>query len=169
MGGKVAQELALGWPERVDHVVLENTSAGERHRVEGLQPSPVRAMQGATTETWLETIVPLLFGKAYREANAKAMRAFARSRERRPPNPAAVDIQWDAYEQFDSWDRLASLRAPVLCLAGAEDALCDPRNAERLAEQLPMGELSIVQGGGHSVHIELPKHVNELVAAFLGV
>ena len=169
MGGKIAQELALGWPERVDHVVLENTSAGEAHRVEGRQPSPLRAMQGADSETWLAQIVPLLFGKAYREANAKAMRAFARSRERRPPNSAAVDIQWNAYERFDSWERLPQLRHSVLCLAGAEDALCHPGNAERLAERLPMAELCIIDGGGHSVHIELPLLVNEAVAAFLGV
>jgi pimeloyl-ACP methyl ester carboxylesterase len=126
-------------------------------------------MQGADSDTWLDEIVPLLFGKAYREANAKAMRAFARSRERRPPNPAAVDIQWNAYERFDSWERLPQLRSAVLCLAGAEDSLCDPRNAERLAERLPMAELCVIEGGGHSVHIEMPKQVNEAVAAFLGV
>ena len=169
MGGKVAQELALGWPERVERLVLENTSAGEDHRVEGRQPSPLRQMQGADAETWQREIVPLLFGKAYREANPGAMRAFARSRERRPPDSEAVDIQWAAYESFDSWERLPKLNAPTLCLTGAEDALCDPRNADRLAERLPNATVHHVQGGGHSVHIELPKVVNPLVAEFLGL
>jgi pimeloyl-ACP methyl ester carboxylesterase len=32
-----------------------------------------------------------------------------------------------------------------------------------------MAELCVIEGGGHSVHIEMPKQVNEAVAAFLGV
>lgn len=169
MGGKVAQELALRWPERVERLVLENTSTGEARRVEGHQPSPLRAMEGADAETWQREIVPLLFGRAYYEANPGAMRAFARSRERRPPNPRAVDIQWGAYEAFDSWERLPQLNAPTLCLTGAEDALCDPRNADLLAERIPNARVEHVPEGGHSVHIELPKVVNPLVAEFLGL
>lgn len=169
MGGKIAQELAIGWPERVLRVVLENTSAGEDHRVEGRQPSALRQMEGADSDTWLREIVPLLFGSAYRQKNAKAMAAFARSRERRPPNAAAVAIQWDAYEAFDAWDRLTDLIAPTLCLAGEEDALCDPGNAARLAERIPDAEVWVVPGGGHSVHIELPDTVNTRVAQFLGL
>ena len=167
MGGKIAQELALEWPERVDKVVLENTSAGEAHRVEGRQPSPLRQMQGANAETWLREIVPLLFGPAYIAAHTRAMGAFARSRERRPPNPRAVAIQWEAYESFDSWQRLGSMRAEALCLTGALDALCDSRNADRLAERIPNARVVHISDGGHSVHIECPELVNQAVLAFL--
>jgi pimeloyl-ACP methyl ester carboxylesterase len=167
MGGKVAQELAIGWPDRVSALILENTSAGEVHRVEGPLESPLRRMQGADADRWLTDIVPLLFGEAYRAANPGSMRAFARSRERHPPDPGALARQWAAYERFDSWDRLPQIAAPTLCLAGAEDNLCDPRNANALAARIPGARAVSIPGGGHSVHIELPDAVNAAVRAFL--
>lgn len=167
MGGKICQELALTWPERVNRLVLGCTSAGEDHRVEGRKPSPLRAMQGIDADGFLEHIVPLLFGRRHIERNAGAMRAFARSRERRPPNPAALSRQWEAYGSFDSWDRLPGLLHPTLCITGDEDALCDWRNSERLAEQIPNATLHIVEGTGHSFHLEDPDEVNAVVRGFL--
>lgn len=167
MGGKIAQELALGWPERVDRVVLGCTSAGEAHRVEGRKPSPLRRMQGLDADGFLREIVPLLFGQAYIEKNQGAMRAFARSRERRPPNPVALKRQWEAYEAFDSWDRLPELAHRTLCITGNEDRLCDWRNSERLVERLPNAALHIVEGAGHSFHLEAPDEVNRAVIDFL--
>ena len=167
MGGKICQELALTWPERVNRVVLGCTSAGEEHRVEGRKPSPLKAMAGLDAEGFLEQIVPLLFGERHIARNQGAMRAFARSRERRPPDPRAVARQWEAYSAFDSWERLPGLLNPTLCITGDEDALCDWRNSERLVDQLPNAELHIVEGTGHSFHLEAPDEVNRVVAEFL--
>ncbi|TNE88235.1 MAG: alpha/beta hydrolase [Deltaproteobacteria bacterium] len=168
MGGKICQELALTWPERVNRVVLGCTSAGEEHRVEGRKPSPLRQMQGLDADEFLEKIVPLLFGRRHIERNLNAMKAFARSRGRRPPNPRALDRQWEAYSSFDSWERLPGLLNPTLCITGDEDALCDWRNSERLVEQIPNSELYLVEGTGHSFHLEAPEEVNRVVAEFLG-
>lgn len=167
MGGKVAQELALGWPERVDRLILENTNAGEVHRVEG-PASPLRGGgEGPRTEEdWHDRIVPLLFGRVYREANAGSMRAFARSRVRHPQDPVGARRQWEAYDGFDAWERLPAVRARTLVLVGDEDALTDPRNGERLAARIPGAGLVSVPGG-HSVHIENPGAVNAAVEAFL--
>lgn len=167
MGGKICQELALGWPARVGRVVLGCTSAGEDHRVEGRQPSRLRAMQGLDAEGFLDKIVPLLFGTRYRQANDKAMRAFARSRERRPPNARALALQWDAYDGFDSWDRLPTMEHATLCITGDEDELCDWRNSERLAQRIPRAQLVLVPGTGHSFHLEDADVVNRAVREFL--
>lgn len=167
MGGKICQEIALTWPERVNRLVLGCTSAGEDHRVEGRQPSKLRQMQGLDADGFLTRIVPLLFGADYIAKNQGAMRAFARSRERRPPNPTALARQWEAYSGFDSWDRLPGLFARTLCITGDEDALCDPENSERLVDQLPSAELHVVGGAGHSFHLERPDEVNSVVRSFL--
>lgn len=167
MGGKVAQELALGWPERVGRVVLENTTPGDDHRVEGRAPSPLRELQGADAETIYRELVPLLFGRAYLERNERSLWAFARSRARHPPDRAGLARQWEAYDAFDSWDRLPALRHRTLLLWGAEDALCHVDNAHRLASRLPDARVVAIEGGGHSVHIERPDAVNAAVERFL--
>lgn len=165
MGGKIAMELALGWPERVDHLVLENTTAGEDHRVEGSSDF-LRGAHTGSEEHWLKVIVPLLFGRKYREANAASMLAFARSRVRNPANPVGMARQWEAYLSFDAWDRLPRLTHPTLVLVGDEDAMTDPRNGSAIAERLPNAQFVTVPGG-HSVHIENPAAVNAAVEAFL--
>lgn len=167
MGGKIAQEMALGWPERVDRLVLENTTAGEESRVEGRQVSVLQRLDGMTADEILEEVVPLLFGREYRERNARSMAAFARSRARNRPDPRGVAHQWEAWDAFEAWGRLPAIPHRTLVLVGAEDGLCDPRNGERLADRLPDAVLRVVEGGGHSVHIEKPREVNDLVADFL--
>lgn len=165
MGGKVAMELALGWPERVDHLVLENTTAGEAHRVEGTSER-LRGAHAGDEAHWLDVIVPLLFGQKYREANAASMKAFARSRVRKPADPVGMQRQWEAYLSFDAWERLPEIAHPTLVLVGDEDAMTDPRNGAALAERLPNAQFASVPGG-HSVHIEDPAAVNAIVDNFL--
>ncbi len=167
MGGKIAQELALSRPDRVLRVVLENTSAGEAHRVEG--PVESRLQNAATLDEdgWLTQIVPALFGRAYRERNEASMRAFARSRARNPPHPIGSRRQWEAYAAFDSWDRLPRMAHETLVIAGDEDAMTDPQNAEKLASRLPSAGTYLVRGAGHSLHIEAPDETNRVVDAFL--
>ncbi len=167
MGGKIAMELALGWPERVERLVLENTTAGEAHRLDREGDSPLRRAGTLDADGWLREIVPLLFAPDYRERNAGSMRALARSRERNPPDPRGLARQWEAYEGFDAWDRLPAVRNPTLVLVGAEDALTDPANGEALAGRIPGARFVAIAGGGHSVHIEKPDVVNEAVRAFL--
>lgn len=166
LGGKVAQELALGWPERVDRLVLENTTAGEPARVDRGE-SGLRRAKDLDAEGWLTEVVPLLFARAYREANANSMRAFARSRERHPQDSVGMARQWEAYEAFDSWDRLPALTHRTLVLVGAEDALTDPENGRRIALRLPSAVFHAEPGAGHSAHIEKPAEVNAVVRRFL--
>ena len=167
MGGKVAQELALGWPDRVDRLVLGCTTAGERHRVEGAHVSRLRDAASLGEQAWLQDVVPVLFGRAYREANAAGMRAFARSRSRHPQDPRGFARQFEAYESFDAWDRLPSLTRRTLVITGDEDGLTDPRNSEVLASRLPNAVRYVVRGAGHSFHLEKPDEVTAVVGRFL--
>ncbi len=167
MGGKVAQELALAWPERVDKLILGCTTAGDAHRVEGHAPSGLTGASGSTEQEWLDRIVPLLFGREYREKNANSMKAFARGRARHPQDPRGAARQWEAYHGFDSWDRLPEITHRTLVITGDEDALTHPGNADRLLERLPNAVKYVVPGAGHSFHLEKPDEVNQAVEQFL--
>jgi 3-oxoadipate enol-lactonase len=167
MGGKVAQELALHWPERVDRLVLGCTTAGDAHRVEGTAPSKLGEAGADTEDEWLHQVVPLLFGHEYREKNAGSMKAFARSRARNPQDRVGRARQWEAYHGFDSWDRLPELAHRTLVITGDEDAMTLPENSRLLAERLPNAVLWFVKGAGHSFHIEKPDEVNRVVGHFL--
>ncbi len=68
--------------------------------------------------------------------------------------------------QDPQWDRLASLRLPVLALAGADDTAFAGR-AVRLARSVPHGAASLVPGGGHAAHLARPDAVAHLVEHWL--
>ena len=68
--------------------------------------------------------------------------------------------------QMPSWDRLGSLAAPVLALAGTDD-IRFAGHALRLARLVPRGVATLVPGGGHAVHLAQPAPVARLVSHWL--
>ncbi len=63
---------------------------------------------------------------------------------------------------------LAAITVPVLCGAGSETTWWYRRGVEELADQLPQGELIVVEGASHGVHlthpVEAADHVRRLRA-----
>lgn len=64
-------------------------------------------------------------------------------------------------------EAVASLRLPVLCIAGEEDIVIPPAAVARLASIIPGARLARVPEAGHSVYWERPEAFNRLVADFL--
>jgi pimeloyl-ACP methyl ester carboxylesterase len=64
------------------------------------------------------------------------------------------------------WERLPSLRAPVLALAGSDDTRF-ASHAVRLARLAPNGVASLVPAGGHALHLAQPDQTVRLVRHWL--
>lgn len=64
-------------------------------------------------------------------------------------------------------DRLPSVDVPALIVAGDRDAISPLSWNRRLVELLPDGELSVVEGAGHSMHGSHPVRLADLVADFV--
>ncbi len=68
---------------------------------------------------------------------------------------------------FDVRDRLAEITVPTLALVGADDGLTPPRYHEYLADELPNGELAVIEDAGHLAMAERPQAFNTAVKTFL--
>lgn len=168
-GGRVLQELAIGWPERVERLIIGGTSAGGRLHIGG-SAEGYRALTESSAldeEGWRTRLLPALFGPVYRNKYPDRMEAFARWRVRYPTNPVAIARQWQAWSTFDTSDRLHRITAPTLILHGDDDALSPVENAELLAERIPGAELMVLHDVGHSPNVEDPARFNAVVRAFL--
>jgi 3-oxoadipate enol-lactonase len=142
LGGMIAQELALGYPERVDRLVLACTTPG------GPQAFPMP-----------QRTVDLMQARAtLREFTENALEPDPRlelvdrilvHRERTAQGFEAWSAQAAAGATFDAHDRLGSLATPTLVQHGDGDLVVDPRNADLLAEAIPNARLSIYKGCGH--------------------
>ena len=64
--------------------------------------------------------------------------------------------------------RLGDVACPTLVIRGADSPLLSQQAAERVVDELPRGELLVLEGGGHNVHLEQPARVADAIAAHLG-
>lgn len=142
LGGMVAQELALGWPERVDRLVLACTHPGGAKAF----PMPQRTVDlmeaRATMREYVENALEP-------DPRPELVERILGHRERTAQPVEAWLAQAAAGATFDAHDRLGTLAAPTLVQHGDGDVVVDPRNADLLAEAIPDSRTSIYAGAGH--------------------
>ncbi|MCW2777688.1 MAG: dienelactone hydrolase family protein, partial [Frankiales bacterium] len=168
LGGMVAQELALRFPERVRGLVLGGTGAGGPRSV---LPSPrayagfgKHALDGGARARWLGGA---LFSPQYRREHPQDAKALLRLLgAHRAPLHGTVGHWW-ASATHDTSGRLAQVQAPTLVLHGERDALVPLANAEHLARRVPDAELAVLPGAGHAYLWEQPERSAELLLGWL--
>jgi len=169
LGGMIAQELALAYPERVDRLVLACTTPGGQKAHPMPQVTVALMAEAATLEpaVALRRFVENALAPATVEAHPEIVEQIMAHRLATAQQPAAWAAQASAGATFDAYDRLGPLAAPTLVQHGDEDVVVDPRNADLLVELLPDARLERVPGTGHLFFWEAPEQFVASVAAFL--
>jgi 3-oxoadipate enol-lactonase len=153
LGGMVAQELALGHPERVRSLILGCTHPGLAHAVR-------RRGRAPKDRPW-----EFLYSERFLREHPRQVEADLRSGI---PQPAGARLhQWQAVQAFDAYDRLPGLRVPTLILHGTEDRMIHPANARLMAERIPGARLVLLEGAGHVYHAERPEASDAEVLRFV--
>ena len=155
-GGMVAQEMALTRPDRVWTLILGCTHAGRRLAVRG------SVSKVPKSEPWRAMYSPG-FPDRHPEHVAEDLRIGAAQ----PKHPEGGRRQWEAMQDFDSFDRLPGLQAPTLVLHGTADLAVSPENAKLLAERIPGAELVLLEGAGHLYHSEQAAEADAAVLDFV--
>jgi pimeloyl-ACP methyl ester carboxylesterase len=164
LGGMVAQELAAGWPERVDRLVLCCTSPGLRR---GAFPIPVETVRlFADAPSMAPEVALRRFVENSVVARGELVETIYRRRLVDPPDPVGWSGQAAAGTGFAGVD-LGSIKAPTLVLHGIEDKVLDYRNAQLLADLIPDARVELLPATGHLFWWEQPERVVELIRAFL--
>lgn len=169
MGGMVAQELALRYPELVSSLVLGATTCGGGHAAmpsqETLQKlfgimtlSPEEAVKVATSVTFSPTFI---------ERHPDKINDWLIKGAESPPSPMGFKRQAEAAAGFDTYDRLPQIRVPTLILAGTADQLIPSDNSRILASRIPNAKLVLFEGAGHGYLWEAEEEANRTVHDFL--
>lgn len=175
MGGAIALEFALAYPERVDKLVLIDAAA--------YLPSRRMPAWGGRLFTLYPPLTRLAIAKTL--LNPKGMDNSLR-RVYHDPNcvtpelreafyqpartPGAADALVQMINDFPKnfiADRLGQLQAPALVIWGDDDKLIPLEQGERLARELPHARLVVIPEAGHLPHEEQPAEVNALIREFL--
>ncbi len=172
LGGRVALALAVAHPARIGGLVLESASPG-------LATAAERAARVAADEALAADIerdgvpafvarweaLPLWASQATLPAATRAALHAQRLHNHAAGLANSLrGLGTGAQPPLHDW--LGGLNVPTLCMAGTLDAKFVAL-AEDLTVALPQGQLVLVPGAGHAVHLEQPNVFNQTVGQFL--
>ena len=169
MGGMVAQEFALRFPDKVHGLVLACTHCGGGKAVppsEKISALFAEFIATASPEAAREAGKCLFAAGTFKKA-PELVGEYQQASARFPPEAKTLIQQWEAVKWHDTWLRLQKITAPTLVITGAEDVLIAPENSKILADRIPGAQLCIISGGAHQFLVEQPHAANEAVLSFL--
>jgi 3-oxoadipate enol-lactonase len=165
LGGMIAQELALGWPDRVNRLVLGCTHCGLAHAE---RPSREAGRAFAfETDDWAErmrALAPFAFAPG---VDGPFLEGFIEKKSADVQAPEGYRGQVEAALGHDSYDRLPQLSSPTLILTGDSDAIIPAASSEVLHERIPGSRLEVVAGAGHLFFLDRPEKTLALLDEFL--
>jgi 3-oxoadipate enol-lactonase len=168
MGGMIAQEFVLEYPQRVLSLILGCTAAGG--------PTAVRADAEAThllmrrdkmsSEEAAEAAVPFIYDRTTpREWIDEDLTI------RRPwfPSPEGYRAQLQGILAWEAYSRLGGIVAPTLVIHGESDRLVPPGNANLIAERIPGAKLVMIPRASHLFLTDQPEAAHRAILDFLAV
>lgn len=166
IGGMLAQEFLLAYPERVRSAVLYATTPAfggrdpafaEQFLAERLAPLDAGAgMAGLAAE------MPDMLGP---DAPPGAAQAASAAMAAVPE--AAYRATVRCLTTFDRRTDTGRIAVPTLLLCGERDPLAPPRTMERMRDAIRGSQLVVLPGAGHLAHLEYPAAFNAAVKHFL--
>jgi pimeloyl-ACP methyl ester carboxylesterase len=160
MGGMIAQEIAITFPERVRSLTSIMSTTGNpkvppptREAAAMLMAPPV-----TTKDEYLERFAQtwkILRVGSFPEDEARDRSRAERTFER-GLNPAGVGRQLRAILASGSRkQRLGSVKAPTLVIHGTVDPLVRPEGGKDTAASIPGAKLVMIEGMGHALPIPM--------------
>ncbi len=154
MGGAIAQEMAINYPERV-RTMLITASFGKLDRY-GYRIlyniNEVVKAQGYMAAAKIQSL--FFFPPAYFNENQEQMDAFEDGIGVTDRPIHGYTNSTHACLEHDALDRLDRVKCPTLVLAGGEDVLCAVGAAKEIVDRVPGSRLKIYDGASHFFMIQ---------------
>jgi pimeloyl-ACP methyl ester carboxylesterase len=179
LGGMVAQEVAITYPDRVHKLVLAATTPGGREqevapairKAFGIDPdadlSAVDLADYAARGVDMKEVGAIITRLSFNNPLVPWALMKLAQRQGKPPLDAGADRQTQASATADTVDRLHLIQAPTLVITGAKDRIIAPGASEVLASRIPNSTLKLLKGAPHALNLESFRRFNRAVLRFL--
>ena len=162
MGGMVGMWLGANAPDRIDRLILSNTSAYFADkalwdgRLKLVREKGLSGIVDANMERW--------FTKDFRE---RSPQTIARIREMfLATKPEGYIACGEGIRDMDHRPLLAKIKAPTLVIAGKHDPATTLEAGEFIAQHVPGAKLAVLEAA-HIANMEQPQAYAETVLGFL--
>ncbi len=170
MGGFIAQEIAIQYPERVVKLVLECTAPYSTIRNNQLYRLFENLLEsGIDKKLWLRNFYHWIYSQKFLE-NLQFIDALIEFNLNYPyaQSKTGFKRQIEALSKYDSRTRLSKITAETLVIIGEEDILIRAKDAEKLYQGITMASYPIfIDDCGHAIHNENPKKFAHTILSFL--
>ena len=172
MGGMIAQDFALRYPDRVITLILGATSCGGVHTIAPDEKTitflfdPERRLRLSPEEAARESL-PFICSQEFIDNNPDIVEQFiAKGVEHLTPLHVYTRHA-EALMGYDTYDRLPQIKAPTLVICGTADRLLPIENSRLLASRIPNAELVVLENMDHGFYIEAAEEANKAILDFL--
>ena len=157
MGGRIARNVALRFPERLRSLTLVNTTPG----FDSMSMDEVRRFVTERKTQTPESVRKLLGSRARPEAFETLWQSVSATRDESYRKTLEASVAQDRGAPIEN------IRVPTLVVSGDEDTVYPPQLARETARRIPGAELVMIKGAGHLVNLERPGRFNEVLLDFI--
>ncbi len=167
MGGAIAQQVALHYPDLVDRLVLCGTFAQLDNRSYRVLSSCGELMQSCEPEVAVRMVYWLIFGASFYESQIKTIDTLLAMTYKNLVPHGVFEYQTEACLKHDTSSSLATIQSPTLVTHGTDDILIGSHLGKAVADMIPNATFYTLDGAGHSHLWEQPQAWRERVLRFL--
>ncbi len=169
LGGMVAQELAVRFPQRVDRLVLACTTPGWPYGYPMPRASVQRMTEAASlpADVAQRSLVENALAPDTVKTHPELVERIVRNQKARPGDPVSWKALANAGATYSGGMRQSLISALTLVMYGDADAVVDPRNSKLLSGRIPNSQVVVFPGLGHLFFWEEPAQFAKAVTSFL--
>jgi 3-oxoadipate enol-lactonase len=166
MGGMIAQEFALQYPERTRSLILGCTSHGGPESVlaDAEVITTLMARGTMSVEDGVRAMIPFIYDPS---TPRERIEEDLEIRRRTFPTAAGYFAQVQGIFAYESLSRLSQLKVPTLVVHGESDRLVPPENGRRLARLIEGARLVMIPGASHIFPTDQPEAAHGAILGFL--
>jgi len=182
VGGMVAQEFAINYPQMLMKLVLINTFShwpgddtgiemykqGKIDKLNAVKEDPIKAFYDSATPGFSRKFKKLLMENPKKKIHG--LFSAEDLIEKDKSNPISVqDIENFAYglSQFNVLDRLSNIKNETLIIAGSHDRSMPVSVNKIIHDNIPNSRFEVLEKAGHTSPIERAPEINKFIIDFL--
>ncbi|MEK6285344.1 MAG: alpha/beta fold hydrolase [Acidobacteriota bacterium] len=166
MGGMIAQEFALQYPERTRSLILGCTSHGGPQSVlaDAEVITTLMARGTMSAEEGIHAMIPFIYAPS---TPLERIEEDLEIRRRTFPTAQGYFAQVQGIFAYESLNRLSQLKVPTLVVHGESDRLVPPENGRRLARLISGAKLVMIPVASHIFPTDQPDAAHDAILGFL--
>ncbi len=170
MGGFIAQEIALSYPEWVNRLILIATSMGGAKSWEMGKPfweKVMVEMQGKTPQQIYRLDLTMMTAPGFAASHPDTLEKAVSLRLKNQQPLHGFLRQSAACAGFDAYARTGNITRPTLIILGQDDPIFPIPLAEDFRQTLPDAKMLVYENCGHAVLLEKPDQLSRDIREFL--